>query len=668
MQVSSPLLIATALPWTLGAGGRVVTVVAKATLALVPGVCELAPEQHGFFAADGQLGPELELVPIKQRVDVVALGSGSPPLRPPATAARLLVGALDKRLDRAGIAALGPIELSRSPHGATGSADWTSTWRTSPMPPDAEASMFNVAPADQQLDDLAPDAELRLEHLLAELPVLSTRLPGIRITARTELPAGLVETSLRLDTVIFELDRDLVTLVHRGLIAVPAFDVVGRITLDVNAAAPLPTRRPAAKAALIGLQTIMGGDVTAPALPFAGSNGARQAVNARSPEGLPFQDETGRVAPAPQPVSFDELAMQTLPHFPAAGAVIAPPLGPPPSPPPGPPAPAPALDAPRPAVEARPPGADPHPPGWRPVPVAASAFAPPARVLRHEPSAAIAGLAGASDAAADGETVGQVPRRKVPATSRVLWHAQDAARRMLRVPDWKRLRDKGEKTPRKRGEGDPDEASDVALIVAGASPSGEQDVRDALARAHHDAARFEPQLVLLAGSLQLAYDPIERLAATVATATPLARGDEPLRQSVEAGAAFLAARSLVSPRAVARTLADAVSAAYHGWKARTLPETYVDDAVARALVEARAFERRDVFGEAHLRGGLTLAGSTMPIPLYLPEAAGKLLPLAEVHQVRVIAEVHHREDETEALDLALLVRVVARVLPEIGAS
>lgn len=81
-------------------------------------------------------------------------------------------------------------------------------------PEDFDATYFNVAPLDQQLDELATDAHLVLESLHPEHARLVTRLPGHRARALVDM-AGL-DLTLTCDTMHLDTDKGTCTLTWRG--------------------------------------------------------------------------------------------------------------------------------------------------------------------------------------------------------------------------------------------------------------------------------------------------------------------------------------------------------------------------------------------------------------------------------------------------------------------
>jgi hypothetical protein len=91
-------------------------------------------------------------------------------------------------------------------------------WCPRDVPADLDASFFNVAPADQQLDELHADEKLALDNLHRDHPVLVTQLPGVRPSVTlTRRGSSAMPLELRADTLVIDTARALVSLVWRGI-------------------------------------------------------------------------------------------------------------------------------------------------------------------------------------------------------------------------------------------------------------------------------------------------------------------------------------------------------------------------------------------------------------------------------------------------------------------
>ncbi len=108
-------------------------------------------------------------------------------------------------------------------------------WPSRPLPDPIDPSFFNVAPHDQQLEELRPGERLILDNLHPEHARLVTRLPALEPTA-TVTRQGRSPSALPLtcDTVWIDSDRGVCHMVWRGTI--PGLHVLepGQITISID--------------------------------------------------------------------------------------------------------------------------------------------------------------------------------------------------------------------------------------------------------------------------------------------------------------------------------------------------------------------------------------------------------------------------------------------------
>lgn len=159
-------------------------------------------------------------------------------------------------------------------------------WAEQPLPPDIDAAFFNVAPPDQQVEELHADERITLENLHPEHARLVTRLPGLvpRATVEREAAAGVQPIRMRCDALSIDTDRCVCHLVWRGQIALARPDERGRVTI----AAELPGPEEIAETIAPGL--------VGPALPFGG--GPAPAVIA-APGPVPATGAVHPLGPVP---------------------------------------------------------------------------------------------------------------------------------------------------------------------------------------------------------------------------------------------------------------------------------------------------------------------------------------------------------------------------------
>src|SRR6185369_17233615 len=171
---------------------------------------------------------------------------------------------------------------------------------------------------------------------------------------------------------------------------------------------------------------------------------------------------------------------------------------------------------------------------------------------------------------------------------------------------------------------------------------------------------FVPPLALASGELELPFDELETLKATVAVVTPLVGADKGLKETLDAINEVLATPGLKSSSGV-EGLTQRLRDAFAQGK-RALPQGYLDASVERMLLEQRHYQKRVVFGEPHLRAIFRPAGAADAIPVYLPEALAPKLPIYQRFKSRVLAEIVPQEDQYESSPCALRAVGLARVI------
>jgi hypothetical protein len=690
MKVESPVLPATAMFWQPRPRRVELVVVVKASFEIASGSAVLAAQQEPLVEYDQHWNDDpsrflvatSDLVPAKRGVDVVYVGRLLGP-----GGGRMRVGSIDKpveaRADR--WTSLGPMVLDRraSPEAAL----WARAWPTAPMPDGVSVEIFNAAPPDQRLAELAPGAEVQLDNL-APLAGLRFRLPPLSPSAEAELGSGRTRVPLRVDTLAIDGERGVASLVWRGTLEVEGPSAVRGVTIALERssqepplgragapAAPLPSSPtthapPQAQTARTALPSV--DPFATDALPF------RQGSEAHSPyairpanQGASSGTPWGTVSEAQHPLaiwgtgSAPAAAPRGAPPAPAAAAPVAPPAVAPPAPlavaPPAPPAPAAAQRA------------------APPAPVAVTPTASVAVPLAHAASAAFGGVATASDAAIAATAIASsagatsAPIHRGARTSqgrgiRLLWHDEEALLRIRNHPRHKPALRKRERIVAERRHvvetPDAEDAAEVLCILQEVDPTREVEFGAALERGFDDEGRFEADIVRIDGVLHVALDETELLAALVSTMAPYSKEDARVGTAVEAAAAFLEAARRVSVPEVAHRLAESLRLAWGDWGGRPMGVAEVDELASRAVLERRSYRKKHVLGGMHLRATMTIPGSATSQPAYLPESCAKSLPLFLRFGVRALCEVHPREDATEASPSALRVVALARALDD----
>lgn len=212
-------------------------------------------------------------------------------------------------------------------------------------------------------------------------------------------------------------------------------------------------------------------------------------------------------------------------------------------------------------------------------------------------------------------------------------------------------------------------------ILARAAPLSSADLQEALARCLRADGKFVPRLALFAGELELPFDELAALRATLTTVAPLAGQDEVLKSATAAAKELLAIPGLMSAPAVAEGLTKRLEDAFAQGK-RVVAAGYLEAQRERALLSQRAYQRRAVLGGPHLRALLRLGGTELDapskhgapskihvavVPAYVTAAVADLLPMFPRFRARVVAEIRLAVDRYETHPTALKILALGRV-------
>jgi hypothetical protein len=266
----------------------------------------------------------------------------------------------------------------------------------------------------------------------------------------------------------------------------------------------------------------------------------------------------------------------------------------------------------------------------------------------------------------------------------LLWFDPQSVARIRRKAEWRPILDDLEKAPLDPDLDDPAFAKDptevedrreVFEILVRAAPLRAESLEGALARSARDDGKFVPALTLVTGELELPFDEVAALRATVTTVSPLMGQDDALKASVQAAKEFLTTPGLMSAPAVAEGLTKRIEDAFAQGK-RVVPAGYLEAQRERALLEQRQYQRRAVFGGKHVRGLLRMEGAEAtartakqapagppPVPAYLPDDIAEALPMYPRFRVRMVVELRLAADRYESHAAALRVLAIARSAP-----
>ena len=524
-----------------------------------------------------------------------------------------------------------------------------------PLPDGVEPAFFNCAPLDQQLDVIRPDERILLEHLHPKHTRVLTSLPGIAPRAEVERlgrpPAPL---ALTCDTMWIDTDRGTCSLVFRGTIPLAYAGEPGCVTVhldlpdDVHDAGVDRTMATPFKEGLTASMPFAVAEPSADTGSFR-ATGSTAALPFQAMPPVPAPPPLVTAVPAPPPLVT--APPDATPWAASTGSATSP-MG--------------SIgqrlamdqslaetDAARPA----------RPPAEVPFVGPLAAEAPPAEAPA-EPADAGAAPGSSSDAGEPTEDgLSTVEAAPVLGGREILLNVYsepgllDALRR---DPRWRERLDAieadgaGEDAPLSRL--DEEDPGLLVSLLARAEPSPPRSLRAALAAGVRADGGLTCPLAVVEGVLSCSFDERERLRVLASTALAIDPDDEALARPIAAARAALSEASL--PGAVARRLEGAVRAAF-GAKERAMPARELASVVERALVEQRAYARREVLDGTHVRAEIA-CGEEAPIVVYVPDAHARALPLARRMRARLLVEVRPQEDEREACPIALRARAMAR--------
>lgn len=260
----------------------------------------------------------------------------------------------------------------------------------------------------------------------------------------------------------------------------------------------------------------------------------------------------------------------------------------------------------------------------------------------------------------------------------LVWYHADSVARICKVPAWRTIVQDMEQDPSDDDLDDPapnkdpieiEDMRDIFEILVKAASEDVVEVADELTAAVRPGNKFVPPLLLLAGELSFPFDERETLKAAVAIASPLATQDEVFKNALKEAKEFLSGSAdQMCPGPLAEGHTNRIRDAFQRSR-RTVPADTLDLQMERTLLEARAYQKRQVLGMNAIRALVhttTGQSSVKPAPVYIPEEIAKKLPLYHRFRARVIVELYFQEDQYEAHPAALKALAIGRIqqLPE----
>ncbi|MDI1430148.1 DUF2169 family type VI secretion system accessory protein [Polyangium sorediatum] len=554
-------------------------------------------------------------------------------------------------------------------------------WEEKPLPEGVNCAYFQAAPPDQQVPRIRANERIVLEHLHPEHARLVTNLPGLKPRVVAERASGeREEVALVADTLWIDTDRAICVVTWRGSIGLRHKGEAGRIVVTLEAEGGAAKQREQEGDAEMTLAPGFGPtDIAGPVLPFVGGNKTpecRQRRSTATPEdvALPF-GKGGISALRARPSSPLPSGDATL--FPSGdpkAASAAPGVAPPPFVF----APAPT-GAPITSSHASPWAGGDGPDG-RAAPslsigqrvahgnvpsapakaedVKLDRVSSPAEAQeKPETSMADAALGGAAAASHAAARAGAGLRRPVLARASVelIWLNAGSMQRIRKQVAWKELvagvkvrpedEDLEDDVPAPRRTPAKDRR-EVLTILSKGEALDVPGVEGALYQAMEDEGGFTPPLVLVGGLLEMQFDELELLKATLAALSPHVLGDKRLEDAVGRVQEMMKMPWSSGASGVLEEAAVGLRGQFLEGK-KGAAAAALDVQVERALLEQRHWRKRAAFGQMRVVGHLLEASGKGRVPVYLPESLGKELPAIRRMEVRVIGEVRPRVEQGE---------------------
>lgn len=516
-------------------------------------------------------------------------------------------------------------------------------WEKRPLPEHFDFDYFQSAPQDQQIAELRADETLVLEHLHPTHALLSTSLPSIVPRAVVHRASGEREdVTLVADTLWIDTDRGACCVVWRGTVGLYHADESGIIAVALIEKTE-PTTHDAENDLLESIpdglveedeltQMTMIAPFTkakGPAMPFVQTTFPERAptpVRSQDDGALPFGPSGLSVLP-PAPIAMGQITL------PAQSPTSSPTM------PDGVLPPTPKTSIPNPPV----------PP-----------LTPPTTSSVTEPSGQAAGQqnglsrtnnvmnpAGSQADLRDTSNDLDAPTEPKREPLDVIWSDPEGVTRMRSSDTWKRC-----------FAAQPVDIFDV--LHKGPRTRAEQ-LESTLDAAFGAPRKFVAPSVVVSADLELPFDELEALKAAMSAAIPLITSkDEELRAAVALAKDFVQTPGLSPSPDVSASLTKRIREAFDKEKT-SLPAEYLQVQMDRVLLLGRHHQRRDVFGETHVRALLWFAGENHPRIGYLPAHVAPDLPMWKRLKTRLLVEVHAAQDQFEEQTLALKIVAVARV-------
>lgn len=696
----SPVPVASLLWRREGCAWRL-NVISKLTFKVIVGESVLSKEHIPLYFADectseGDLHAPCDVVPTRPAVDVMIVGRAyrGRDAKAEKVSPRFRVGTIDRQLDMTVDRSAGAgLSLPRGEAGFGPQRDFALRIEAKNEPCELEAdsdlSVFHAAPIAQRVEHLPADAELVLEGLHPEHASLRTRLPNVSPQMFVERPGvPREEVDVSIEALWLDTERHVITLTYRGTVVLSEVDEPGKCWVAMagehRRMSDLHLERYIGS--LRGQRSTMAEDPseadfepTVKAKKKPRGLPSKEHTQTRLLEDADFevideatvavegdrswgQEKTGDVLPSPPSEAPVWLASGYVPEpsqsvATAVGQRDAEHLGFGPR----------ADNLPSEELANVSPWASPKSTmpsgGRRSSPPATSSPSPPPVSARRR-----------SDTASSAPDPSKMQRLGSSSTSQrgrsvveLLWF-DGAGTAKLRAR-WPQRSSELEFTPldpqHDLVDEDPERArahhTHFGLMMSGAAVDL-PDLAALMRNAVDDRGRFSPPIALVEARLQLPFDPNKALRALVDSVRPLTGSDEKMMAVLTQAEVLLDSPWAGGSEEAVSNMAARVRKTY-GKSRSTVSLAQLDISLERLLLSSRAYQRRKLLGGDWIRGELKGTENDELVPAYLPAVLSETLPMLQSFPSRMIIEVHARQDQYEAHEIALKTLSIGRVLP-----
>jgi hypothetical protein len=295
----------------------------------------------------------------------------------------------------------------------------------------------------------------------------------------------------------------------------------------------------------------------------------------------------------------------------------------------------------------------------------------PAEARAHDAKAALSGVAGASDAAADRpgnrssrSADAPEPAKRAQGYFDLMWQSPSLAERLKTLPEWARLLRGGSKDwlTDKAREGRSADDGDrlVRRALARGTPLDGAGIHKAVLDAVDEDGVLVRPVVTVEGEVAVSFDTIEALNVSLSLSEHLAATDKKFKEAHDAASDLVRSNRKVTLPMIESGLTRLRQAFAASGKA--YPAGYLESTAERWLSDERRYLKRTVLGAERLIASVTPAGSSTALPLYLPVELEQHLPTVPRFKARALVDPHAKQDAAEGEPTSLVALAIARVV------